>query len=182
FLRDLEGNEHAITAVKKIHSEVNGDEDIQLTIHKQKNGSLDLKEVSEMWTVIQDDIEYKIVLVEQKTQGNGFYLDVRGIPLFYDKFRTSVIHYLYNGSMTATNCFTRIFEGTGYNFVLVNPSYAVEWQGFGKGQTRMELFKKALERYGYEFYIQGSTVYMEHQKIGRASCRERVANTECAGG
>ena len=163
FLRDLEGNEHAITAVKKIHSEVNGDEDIQLTIHKQKNGSLDLKEVSEMWTVIQDDIEYKIVLVEQKTQGNGFYLDVRGIPLFYDKFRTSVIHYLYNGSMTATNCFTRIFEGTGYNFVLVNPSYAVEWQGFGKGQTRMELFKKALERYGYEFYIQGSTVYMEHQ-------------------
>src|SRR5699024_6832578 len=34
--------------------------------------------------------------------------------------------------------------------------------GFGKGQTRMELFKRALERYGYEFYIQGSTVYMEH--------------------
>src|SRR5699024_3663639 len=98
-----------------------------------------------------------------KTQGNGFYLDVRGIPLFYDKFRTSVIHYLYNGSMTATDCFTRIFDGTGYNFVLVNPSYAVEWQGFGKGHTRMELFKKALERYGYEFYIQGSTVYMEHQ-------------------
>ena len=162
FLRDLNGNEHAITAVKKIHSEVNGDEDIRLTIHKQKNSRLDLKEVSEMWTVIQDDIEYKIVLVEQKTQGNGFYLDVRGIPLFYDKFRTSVIHYLYNGSMTATNCFTRIFEGTGYNFVLVNPSYAVEWQGFGKGQTRMELFKRALERYGYEFYIQGSTVYMEH--------------------
>lgn len=163
FLRDLQGNEHAITAVKKIHSEVNGDEDIQLTIHKQKNSRLDLKEVSEMWTIEHDNIEYKIVLVEQKTQGNGFYLDVRGIPLFYDKFRTSVIHYLYNGSVTATNCFTRIFEGTGYNFVLVNPSYAVEWEGFGKGQTRMELFKKALERYGYEFYIQGSTVYMEHQ-------------------
>ena len=145
-----------------MHSEVNGDEDIKLKIYKQQNSNLDLKSISEMWTVTQDDIEYKITYIKQITNGNGFYLDVRGIPVFYDKFRTSVIHYLYNGSMTATDCFTRIFEGTGYNFVLVNPSYAVEWQGFGKGQTRMELFKRALERYGYEFYIQGSTVYMEH--------------------
>ena len=146
-----------------MHSEVNGDEDIKLKIYKQRNSKLDLKSISEMWTVTQDDIEYKITYIKQITNGNGFHLDVRGIPLFYDKFRTSIIHYLYNGSLTAVDYFTRVFDGTGYNFVLVNPSYAEQWEGFGKGQTRMELFKKGLDRYGYEFYIQGKTIYLKHQ-------------------
>lgn len=159
----MQGNEHAITAVKTMHSEVNGDEDIKLKIYKQRNSKLDLKSISEMWTVTQDNIEYKITYIKQITNGNGFHLDVRGIPLFYDKFRTSIIHYLYNGSLTAVDYFTRVFDGTGYTFVLVNPSYAEQWQGFGKGQTRMELFKKGLDRYGYEFYTQGKTIYLEHQ-------------------
>ena len=159
----MQGNEHAITAVKTMHSEVNGDEDIKLKIYKQRNSKLDLKSISEMWTVTQDDIEYKITYIKQITNGNGFHLDVRGIPLFYDKFRSSIIHYLYNGSLTAVDYFTRVFDGTGYNFVLVNPSYAEQWEGFGKGQTRMELFKKGLDRYGYEFYIQGKTIYLKHQ-------------------
>ena len=146
-----------------MHSEVNGDEDIKLKIYKQRNSKLDLKSISEMWTVTQDDIEYKITYIKQITNGNDFHLDMRGIPLFYDKFRTSVIHYLYNGSLTAVDYFTRVFDGTGYNFVLVNPSYAEQWEGFGKGQTRMELFKKGLDRYGYEFYIQGKTIYLKHQ-------------------
>ena len=146
-----------------MHSEVNGDEDIKLKIYKQRNSNLDLKSISEMWTVTQDDIEYKITYIKQITNGNGFHLDVRGIPLFYDKFRSSIIHYLYNGSLTAVDYFTRVFDGTGYNFVLVNPSYAEQWEGFGKGQTRMELFKKGLDRYGYEFYIQGKTIYLKHQ-------------------
>ena len=146
-----------------MHSEVNGDEDIKLKIYKQRNSNLDLKSISEMWTITQDDIEYKITYIKQITNGNGFHLDVRGIPLFYDKFRTSIIHYLYNGSLTAADYFTRVFDGTGYNFVLVNPSYAEQWEGFGKGQTRMELFKKGLDRYGYEFYIQGKTIYLKHQ-------------------
>lgn len=163
FLTDLQGNEHAITAVKTMHSEVNGDEDIKLKIYKQRNGNLDLKSISEMWTVTQDDIEYKITYIKQITNGNGFHLDVRGIPLFYDKLLTSIIHYLYNGSLTALEYFTRVFDGTGYNFVLVNYSYAEQWEGFGKGQTRMELFKKGLDRYGYEFYIVGKTIYLKHQ-------------------
>lgn len=120
-----------------------------------------MNQVSELWTAIFKEIEYKIVYIDKKASGNGSYLDVRAIPLFYDQFRVSVVHYLYNGSMTATDCFTRIFSDTDFNFVLVDPSYAVEWEGFGKGQSRMELFKRALDRYGYEFYVEGSTVYLK---------------------
>lgn len=42
----------------------------------------------------------------------------------------------------------------GYNFVLVNPSYAEQWECFGKGQTRIELFKKGLDHYGYEYQVE----------------------------
>src|SRR5690625_1021066 len=68
--------------------------------------------------------------------------------------------------MSAMACFTLIFDGSGYNFVLVDSFEAVQWEGFGEGDTRLTLFKNALNRYGAEFRIQGNTVYIE-KVIGR---------------
>src|SRR5699024_9295937 len=48
-------------------------------------------------------------------------------------------------------------------FVLVDFSPAVTIEGFGKGSNRLELFKRLLDRYNYEFIIQGRTVYMHHR-------------------
>src|SRR5699024_2273210 len=53
-------------------------------------------------------------------------------------------------------------EGTGYNYVLVDFSPAVSWEGFGKGATRLEMLMRLIDRYGYEFTINGSTVTMRH--------------------
>lgn len=46
--------------------------------------------------------------------------------------------------------------------MLVDFSPAVTIEGFGKGSNRLELFKRLLDRYNYEFEIQGRTVYMKH--------------------
>lgn len=162
ILRDLDSNEHAITAVKVHNSELNGQDDLQVTINQQKNNDLDLKTVSELWEIEYKDINYKIVHVKQQTRGNSFYLDVRAIPLFYWEFDKSIIHADNDGSHTANEAFRIVFENTGYNFVLVDFSPAVSWEGFGKGSTRLELFKRLLERYNYEFIINGKTVYMHH--------------------
>lgn len=85
------------------------------------------------------------------------------VPLFFWEFSKSIIHQNHDGSHTANSAFRTVFEGSGYNFSLVDFSPAVEWEGFGKGSTRMELFKRILDRYNYEFEIQGKTVYMHHQ-------------------
>src|SRR5699024_8406107 len=50
-----------------------------------------------------------------------------------------------------------------FNFALVDFSPSVEIEGFGKGANRLELFKRLLDRYNYEFIIQGRTVYMHHR-------------------
>lgn len=115
-----------------------------------------------MWEINYENIDYKIIHIKKQTRGNGFYLEVRAKPLFYWDFDKSIIHPNFNGSMTAVACFTRLFEGTGYNFSIINPSPAVSWEGFGKGSTRLELFKRAIDRYNYEFYIEGKTVYLRH--------------------
>src|SRR5699024_1134606 len=99
---------------------------------------------------------------KQQTRGNSFYLNVRAIPLFYWDFDKSILHENHDGSHTANEAFRRVFEGTGYNYVLVDFSPAVSWEGFGKGATRLEMFKRLIDRYGYEFTINGSTVTMRH--------------------
>src|SRR5699024_650158 len=81
---------------------------------------------------------------------------------FYWEFSKSIIHENHDGSHTANSAFRTLFEGTGFNFVLVDFSPSVEIEGFGKGANRLELFKRLLDRYNYEFEIQGRTVYMKH--------------------
>ena len=84
------------------------------------------------------------------------------MPLFYWEFSKSIIHENHDGSHTANSAFRTVFDGTGFNFVLVDFSPAVTIEGFGKGSNRLELFKRLLDRYNYEFEIQGRTVYMKH--------------------
>ena len=93
----------------------------------------------------------------------SFNLNVRAMPLFYWEFSKSIIHENNDGSHTANSAFRTVFEGSGFNFVLVDFSPSVEIEGFGKGANRLELFKRLLDRYNYEFIIQGRTVYMHHR-------------------
>ena len=161
-IRDYNGTEYPLLAVKIVNSDLGGQEDIELTIHQQKNNNLDLKTVDKLWELDYKNITYKIVYVKQQTRGNSFYLNVRAIPLFYWDFDKSILHENHDGSHTANEAFRRVFEGTGYNYVLVDFSPAVSWEGFGKGATRLEMFKRLIDRYGYEFTINGSTVTMRH--------------------
>ena len=161
-IRDYKGDEYPLLATKIVNSELNGHEDIELTIHQQKNNNLDLKTVDKLWELDYQNITYKIVYVKQQTRGSGFYLNVRATPLFYWDFDKSIIHANHDGSHTANEAFRKVFEGTGYNYVLVDFSPSLEWEGFGKGATRLEMFKRLIDRYGYEFTINGSTVTMRH--------------------
>ena len=161
-IRDYNGTEYPLLATKIVNSELNGQEDIELTIHQQKNNNLDLKTIDKLWELDYNNITYKIVYVKQQTRGSGFYLNVRATPLFYWEFDKSIIHENHDGSHTANEAFRRVFEGTDYNYVLVDFSPSLEWEGFGKGATRLEMFKRLIDRYGYEFTINGSTVTMRH--------------------
>ena len=160
--RDYKNNEYPLLAKKIVSSELNGNEDLELHIPQQKNNSLDLLSIDKLWEFDYSNITYKAVNIKQQTRGQSFSLNVRAIHLFYWEFSKSIIHENHDGSHTANSAFRTVFDGTAFNFVLVDFSPSVEIEGFGKGANRLELFKRLLDRYNYEFEIQGRTVYMKH--------------------
>ena len=161
--RDYQNNEYPLLATKVHTSELNGQDDLELRIPQQKNNNLDLLTIDKLWEFDYNNITYKAVNVKRQTRGQSFNLNVRAMPLFYWEFSKSIIHENHDGSHTANSAFRTVFDGTGFNFVLVDFSPSVSIEGFGKGSNRLELFKRILDRYNYEFIIQGKTVYMHHR-------------------
>lgn len=161
-IRDYDGNEYALRAVKVHTSELNGQDDLELTVHQQQNNNLDLKTIDKMWEIEYLNIDYKIIYVKQQTKGDSFYLEIRAIPLFYWDMDKQIIHDNLDGSYTAAEFFRIVFADSGYDYTIVDFSSSVEFEGLGKGETRKEMFKRGLDRYDYEFDMQGTTVYLRH--------------------
>jgi len=167
YVRDLVGNEYLLEATTEWQGERNGNQSIAFTIEPSKVNELFIDNLTEMWNVIDDDgVEYKVVYVKKAGEGDKLIASVIAVPLFFDVFDNDRIYEEYNTHMTAHDAFTLIFADTGFNFVIVDAFTAVQWQGFGKGDTKLATFKRALERYKAEFRISGKIVYLESQ-IGR---------------
>lgn len=167
YVRDLVGNEYVCQATTTHNLSLNGEQSLSFTLEYTKPNAVFIDNIAEMWEVVDDnDVEHKIVLVSKKAQGDRPFVEVRAVPLFFDSFDSLRIYDEYNEHMTATRAFSLIFEDTPFNYILVGNFAAVEWEGFGAGEPRLETFKRALERYKAEFRIVGNTVYIE-ELIGR---------------
>ena len=158
-IRDHKNNEYPLLAVKTVTEDLNSNPVLELKIPKQNN--LDLKLIDKLWEINYQTVDYKIMYVKQVTKGDSFYLDVRAIPLFYWDFDKQIVHENKDGHYTGTNAFTDLFNGTGYQYVLVDFVEAIQIEGYGKGETRLEMFKRLIERFVLEFYIVGKTVYLK---------------------
>src|SRR5690625_2850986 len=164
---DLEGNEYPLQATTTNDYELNGNQFLNFRILPSKVNELFIHDITEMWEVVDlDGIKHKIVYLRKSGEGKKLAVQVKAIPKIYDDLDSQRIYERYDQHMTAQACFTLIFDGSGYNFVLVDSFDAVQWEGFGEGDTRLTLFKNALNRYDAEFRIQGNTVYIE-KVIGR---------------
>lgn len=167
YVRDISGNEYAIQATTTLNLELNGNQSLSFTVLPTKVNTIIIDDIGEMWEVVDDnDVTYKIIYAKKKGEGNRLNVDIKAAPLFFDTFDTERIYDEYNEHMTAMSAFTKIFADMPFGFVLVDVFDAVEWEGFGAGETRLKTFKRALERYKAEFRIVGNTVYL-HRQIGR---------------
>src|SRR5690625_2744869 len=167
YVRDLTGNEYACQATVTNEYELNGNRELSATILPSKVNRLFIEDIAEMWEITDfDDVAHKIVYAKKKGEGRLLTVEIKAVPLFFDTFDTERIYDEYNEHMTAMRCFTLIFEDSGFNFVLVDSFDAIDWQGLGGGETRLEMFKRALNRYGAEFRISGNTIYL-HKQVGR---------------
>src|SRR5690625_1018344 len=164
---DLEGNEYALQSTSTNDNETNGNQSLSATIPPTRANKLFIDDITEMWRVFDhDDVEHVIIYCKRKGEGERLRVEIKAIPLFFDTLDNDRIYERHDEHMTANSAFTKIFDGTGFGFILSDSFNAVQWEGFGDGETKLETFKRALERYKAEFRIVGNTVYLESQ-IGR---------------
>lgn len=160
-IRDHNKNEYPLLAVKTVNEELNGNHDIELKVPQQRNNKLDLKLIDKLWELNYRTVDYKIMYIKQITKGDSFYLDIRATPLFYWDFDKQIIHEDKDGHYTGKNAFDVVFKDSGYQYVLVDFVEAIQIEGFGKSETRLEMFKRLIDRFSLEFYIVGKTVYLK---------------------
>lgn len=164
YVRDLQGEEYALQAISISDYELNGNRSLSCVIYATKVNKIFIKNISEMWVIVDhDDVEHKIVYCKKKGKGNSLEVDIKAIPLFFDTLDNDRIYEEYNEHMTAQVAFDRIFEGIGFSFVIVDHFDAVQWEGYGAGESKFETFKRAIDRYKAEFRIVGNTVYLENR-------------------
>src|SRR5699024_1490174 len=142
---DLEGNEYALQATSTNDNETNGNQSLSSTILTTRVNKLFINDITDMWRVIDnDDVEQANRYCKRKGEGERLRVEIKAIPLFFDTLDNNRIYERHDEHMTANSAFTKIFDGTGFGFVLSDSFSAVQWEGFGDGETKLETFKRAL--------------------------------------
>ncbi len=164
YVKDLDYNEYVTQMTYQIDEELNGNKVLSAVIKPTKPNLFFLDKLAEMWTLIDDDeTSYKIVFVKKQGEGKLLSAEIRAIPSFYDDFDNDRVYEEYNRSLTAKAVFDIIFAGSGYFYQLHGDYTSQDWEGFGGGATRLEMFQDALNRYGAEFTVLGQTVSISKQ-------------------
>ncbi|MGG4305922.1 phage tail protein [Bacillus wiedmannii] len=164
YVRDLENIEYITQITYLIEEELNGNSVFSAKIPPNKVNLTFLNRLSEMWTLVDDnETEYKVVYLKKQGEGQTLTAEIKAVPKFYDDFDSGRVYEEYNQSFTANACFATIFNGSGYVYQLNGSYNSLQWEGFGGGATRLEMFKDALNRYGAEFKVLGKVVTIEPQ-------------------
>src|SRR5690625_5556429 len=111
-------------------------------IHKIKMYNTFISDIYENGDLIEiDEVTKKIIYAKRQGAVNLLTVEIKAVTLFFDTFNNLRIYEEYERHMTAQFAFNLIFETTGYNFILIGQFDAVDWQGFGKGESRLQTFK-----------------------------------------
>lgn len=165
FIRDLEGNEYFLQGIVKHDQELNGDERIDIDIEYTDMNSEFLKKQDDlkMWIILFEGKEYRVISSKQTGFGDKYQISVTAILYMLDWLNTSRIYKRIDESLTVTEAFNIVFDDTPFTYSTVESAPSSRFEGIGEGETRLEIFKTFIERYGYEFLIVGNVVYLYNQ-------------------
>ena len=165
FIRDLNGEEYFLQGIVKHDQEINGDERIDIDIEYTDMNSEFLKKQDDlkMWIILFEGKEYRVISSKQTGFGDKYQISVTAILYMLDWLNTSRIYKRIDESLTVTEAFNIVFDDTPFTYSTVESAPSNRFEGIGEGETRLEIFKTFIERYGYEFLIVGNTVYLYNQ-------------------
>lgn len=164
------GETYPLDAVIKHEQELNGDERIEVDIHYTDNNRkfLAYHEDLNMWLIEFEGKEY--VIVSNTKKGYGDYQMVSCTAILYALFKlnTDRIYERYDEHLTVTEGLTLVFSGTPFTYINVGNAASEQFEGLGEGETRLEVLKTLIDRWGYEIKIVGDVFYF-YDQVGNDS-------------
>ncbi|WP_234019858.1 phage tail spike protein [Staphylococcus simulans] len=168
FIRDLKGEEYFLQGVIKHEQEINGDERIDLDIHYTGKNKIFMNQHDDlkMWVILFENKEYRIISTQVKGYGDKYFISVVARLEILDWMKRTRIYQRIDASLTVNEAFNLVFEPDDpFTYQIVDNASSERFEGLGDGETKVEVFKTLIERYGYEINILGNVVYL-HSKIG----------------
>lgn len=165
FIRDLEGEEYYLQGTIKHEQSLNGDERIDMDIkYTDRNAEfLSKQQDLSMWIITFEDKEYRIISSNQSGYGVKYKVSVTGVLYILDYLNTHRVYEHIDASLTTKEAFDIVFNDTPYTYVTVDTAYSERFEGIGEGETKLEIFKTFIDRYGYEMKIVDKVVYLYNQ-------------------
>lgn len=163
YIRDLKNNEYFLEGVVSHGQELNGDERIDIDIHYTNNNSEFLSQHDDlkMWTIVFENKEYVIISSKMSGKGSKYMISVTGILYVLDWLNSNRVYQRIDASLTTTEAFDIVFENSPFTYILVDSATSEQFEGLGDGETKLEVFKTLIDRYGYEMNIVGNVVYLQ---------------------
>ena len=165
FIRDLEGEEYYLEGTIKHEQELNGDERIDMDIPYTKMNSIFMDQQSDlkMWIILFENKEYRIISSKQQGYGDKYKISVTAVLYILDYLNTHRVYERIDASLTTKEAFDIVFNDTPYTYITVDTAYSEHFEGIGEGETKLEIFKTFIDRYGYEMKIVDKVVYLYNQ-------------------
>ncbi|PTF15158.1 phage tail protein [Staphylococcus devriesei] len=165
FIRDLEGEEYYLEGTIKHEMELNGDERIDMDIPYTPMNSLflDKQDDLKMWIILFENKEYRIISSKQQGYGDKYTISVTAVLYILDYLNTHRVYERIDASLTTKEAFDIVFNDTPYTYITVDTAYSERFEGIGEGETKLEIFKTFIDRYGYEMKIVDKVVYLYNQ-------------------
>lgn len=165
FIRDLEGEEYYLEGTIKHEQELNGDERIDMDIPYTEMNSIFMDQQSDlkMWVILFENKEYRIISSKQQGYGDKYKISVTAVLYILDYLNTHRVYERIDASLTTKEAFDIVFNDTPYTYVTVDTAYSERFEGIGEGETKLEIFKTFIDRYGYEMKIVDKVVYLYNQ-------------------
>lgn len=162
YIEDLNGEQYPLQAVVDRDRGVNGEKAISFSLFEEKWNKDYFKDIDNCWKVGFDGDEYEIVIPRAKVRGKKAMWELKAVHRFFVDMGNSWIYETVSGSKALPDRLNFIFNGSGYNFVIVGSFAAQDMESFGDS-SRLDLFQKVLTQYEIEFEIAGNTVYIRSQ-------------------
>ncbi len=162
YIEDLNGEQYPLQAAVDRDRGINGEKTISFSLYEEKWNQDYFKSIDTCWKVGFDGDDYEIVIPRSKARGKKAMWELKAVHRFFVDMGNDWIYETVSGSRTLADRLNFVFNGSGYNFVIVGSFAAQDMESFGDS-SRLDLFQKVFTQYEVEFEIVGNTIYIRSQ-------------------